>query len=480
MNTITTSNTQKVAGKKQNSLAGLTGIYMLGNLSSKVLSFLLVFFMTYFLSKAEIGQYDLILTSVSFIVPCVSLLLDSALLRWLLDPQQEVDRSTIFKNIYGLVLLNIAIYTIIFWLTTLFIEVPYSGYFYAYSVLMILFPTMQQGTRGLGKNQVYAKTSVFYSLLYVGFTGGVLYFFNLGVKGVLLANILALLIVIVWLFFENNLSSYLSSLQLNKVLLKDFCNYSLPLLPNTLSWWLIGSSTRFVILAYLGAEYNGLFAISYKYPSILLVITSVFTLAWQEKFIRLEESADLKTYFSSTLKQYLKLLFGLITILASCSKMMMSLIDASYFQAWQYIPVLLFAVMLQALSSFYGAVYLKVRKTKGIFFSSILGGLTTIGSSFLLVKLGLYGISISILLGYLVLLIYRVIQVRHFLGAAFPGGLFVQLGVLFALITATLYLGISWLSLLAPFMACGIFIYYNYSLIENSIKSKLISKWKKI
>lgn len=469
-----------MATKKHNSLASLTGLYMIGNFSSKVLSFVLVFFMTYFLSKAEIGQYDLILTTVSFIVPCVSLLLDSALLRWLLDPEQKVDRSTIFQNVYGLVLLNIIIYSVLFWVFVLFVQVPYSGYLYTYSVLMILFPTMQQGTRGLGKNQVYAKTSVLYSLLYVGFTGGVLFFFNLGVKGVLLANILALLIVIIWLFFENNLSTYLLSLKLNKVLLMDFCNYSLPLLPNTLSWWLIGSSTRYVILGYLGADYNGLFAISYKYPSILLVITSVFTLAWQEKFIRLDDSGDMKHYFSTTLLQYLKLLFCLIIILSSCSKLMISLLDASYFEAWKYIPVLLLAVMLQALSSFYGAVYLKVRKTKGIFYSSVVGGVMTIGSSFLLVKLGLYGISVSIFLGYLVMLVYRVVQVRHFLGTEFPSAVFFQLLVLFVLISSVLYIGSPWSSYLAPLVASGVFIYYNYSLIENSIKAKFISKWKKI
>lgn len=469
-----------MATKKHNSLASLTGLYMIGNFSSKVLSFILVFFMTYFLSKAEIGQYDLILTTVSFVVPCVSLLLDSALLRWLLDPEQKVDRSTIFQNVYGLVLLNIIIYSVLFWVFALFFQVQYSGYLYIYSVLMILFPTMQQGTRGLGKNQVYAKTSVLYSLLYVGFTGGVLFFFNLGVKGVLLANILALLIVIIWLFFENNLSTYLSSLKLNKALLMDFCNYSLPLLPNTLSWWLIGSSTRYVILGYLGADYNGLFAISYKYPSILLVITSVFTLAWQEKFIRLDDSGDMKHYFSTTLLQYLKLLFGLIIILSSCSKLMISLLDASYFEAWKYIPVLLLAVMLQALSSFYGAVYLKVRKTKGIFYSSIVGGVMTIGSSFLLVKLGLYGISVSIFLGYLVMLVYRVVQVRHFLGTEFPSAVFFQLLVLFVLISSVLYIGSPWSSYLAPIVASGVFIYYNHSLIENSIKAKFISKWKKI
>lgn len=453
---------------------------MIGNFSSKVLSFVLVFFMTYFLSKQEIGQYDLILTTVSFIVPCVSLLIDSALLRWLLDPEQKDRKDVIFQNVYGLLLFNILIFTCLFWITVQFIDYPLSGYIYVFSLLMIVFPTMQQGTRGLGKNKVYATTSVVYSLLYVGFTGVVLYMFNPGIKGVLLANIIALLIVIGWLFVENDLARHLRHLKLNKKIIKDFCDYSLPLLPNTLSWWLIGSSTRYIILAYLGSDYNGLFAISYKYPTIVLVMTNVFTLAWQEKIIRTEEAHEAEEQFSKTLKMYINLMFGVVIILSSCSKVLMKLVDQSYFEAWKYIPVLLLAVMIQALASFYGAAYLRVRKTRGIFTSSIVGGLTTVGSAFILVRYGLYGISISILLGYAAMLLYRIIQVRNFMTIKFPVGRFVQMLVLFSLVTASLYIEHPLAFIPSFIAACSIFIIYNYRLISNTIKSKISSKWKKV
>ncbi|WP_339876375.1 polysaccharide biosynthesis C-terminal domain-containing protein [uncultured Algoriphagus sp.] len=459
---------------KKVSLLRLSGVYMLGNVGSKILSFVLIFFMTYFLSKSEIGQYDLILTTISLIVPCVSILIDSALLRWLLDPQQEGRHEIIFQNIYGFLFLNIFIYSLGYWVFAYFIEFELSFWIYFYSVLMIIYPTMQQTSRGLGKNKLYASTSVIYSLLYVFFTCSILFFFNLGVRGVLMANIASLIIVISWLFLENGLLKYIKSIRLDKFIIFEFLKYSLPLLPNTLSWWLIGSSTRYVILAYLGSDYNGLFAISFKYPTILLILANVFTLAWQEKIIRTIDKVDAEIEFTKVLNNYVSLLMGLIIILSSTSKIIIGFIDESYYEAWKYIPILLLAVCIQAFSSFYGAAYLREKKTKAIFTSSLAGGLVTIGSSFYLVKFGLNGISLSILLGYVILLAFRVIHLKEFMNVKFPISKFIQLLIFFIIITGSLYLEQSWTLMYGLIIACLIFVCYNYTFIFVPLKNKLL------
>ena len=50
--------------KEQKSLLNLTILYSIGNFSSKIISFILVFFTTFYLSKADVGAYDLILITL--------------------------------------------------------------------------------------------------------------------------------------------------------------------------------------------------------------------------------------------------------------------------------------------------------------------------------------------------------------------------------------------------------------------------------
>lgn len=452
---------------------------MIGNFSSKVLSFVLVFFMTYFLTKEEVGEYDLILTSISFLVPCISLQIDSSLLRWLLDKNQSEKKDEIFENVFGLLFRNIAIYTVLYWILSFFIDWNHQLYLYIFSVLMMIFPTLQQGTRGIGKNRLYASTSVVYSLFFVFNTGIALYFFKSSVDGVLLANIIALSGVIIWLFIKNDWWKYLRAKKIDSKLIKELCEYSLPLLPNTLSWWLISASTRYVILGYLGKEYNGLFAISYKIPTIVLVITNVFTLAWQEKVIKTSNQEEAETQFTNILSGYVNLVMGVIIILVSCSKFMMQFIGKGYYESWKYIPILLFAVFLQAISAFYGAAYLRAKQTKGILYSSILGGVITISTSFFFVQyMGLYGISLSIMLGYLVLLIFRGIHVQHFLKIKFPIINTIILTIIFIVLTSLLYVENKWIFPLSVLISLIVFTIFNYKYII-SLKSKVISKWKK-
>lgn len=452
-------------------------MYALGNLSSKALSFVLIFFMTYFLTREEIGQYDLILTTISLIVPCVSLQIDSSLLRWLLDNPNQKFKEKIFETVFVLLIFNIGIFSVLFLALSFFIKIDYALFFYLLTLCRIIFPTLQQGTRGIGKNRIYVITSILYTFLYVSFTLTLIYFFKLDIDGVLIANIIAFGIVILFLLFKNEWFKYILFKRPDKKLLKDLLSYSLPLLPNNISWWLIGSSTRYVILLYLGVDENGIFAISYKYPTILLMLSSVFTLAWQEKAIRSSTNPDENnTDFSGILEKYIKLLLGFIILLSACSKTLMKFVDSDFFDAWQYIPILLYAVFLQALGAFYGVGYLKNKKTKGVLYSSIVGGLVTVISSFLLTeKWGLYGISFSILLGYLVLLIFRLVQVRSFLKIDFPFKLVAILSIVFIIVSWSNYIDNIYVFITSLAVGLSLFTYLNYDQLIN-LKTKILKK----
>lgn len=458
---------------KETSLSKLTGIYMIGNFSSRILSFILVFFLTYFLTREEMGQYDLILTSISFIVPCVSLQLDSALMRWLLDKDKSKSNEIVFQNVFLVIGINFTIYTIGYLLLDRIIHFRYSELVYLFSIFQLLFQLFQQGTRGLGKNKLYASSSVIYSFLYLISTVCAVFFFDLGVSGILIGNIISLILIISYIFFKNSWYKYLGFKKIDWSFVKEMLAYSVPLLPNTLSWWFIGSATRYVILLYLGVEENGLYAISYKYPSILLILSSVFNLAWQEKAIRNASSENVSIVFSITLRKYIKILLGIIIVLTTISKFLMGFVDETYFEAWKYIPILLYAVFLKSIAAFYGVGYLTEKKTKGVFYSSVIGALVTIGLSFILTPiLRLNGVGISILLGYCVLLIVRIIHIKTFMKIDFPYKLIILLTLIFILLSLINLSDNILITIIGFLVSIGVFVVINFDQV-NIVKQKI-------
>lgn len=70
-----------------------TGIIAVGGMATKLVSFLLLPLYTSVLSTGDYGTVDYINTIALFCVPAVSLLMDEALFRFLIDCRTDGDRS---------------------------------------------------------------------------------------------------------------------------------------------------------------------------------------------------------------------------------------------------------------------------------------------------------------------------------------------------------------------------------------------------
>ena len=57
--------------------------------------------------------------------------------------------------------------------------------------------------------------------------------------------------------------------------------YSLPLIPNSLFWWMGTSINRFFITGMIGIGASGLFAAAGKVPGLVNTVYAVFQQAWQ-------------------------------------------------------------------------------------------------------------------------------------------------------------------------------------------------------
>lgn len=460
--------------KNERSLTSLTVVYTLGNFIAKLISFILIFSLTYFLTRAEIGNYDLILTTILFFVPFVSIQIDSAILRWLINDKSEVNISNVVTNSIGVVLLNTAVFSVLYFIFICFYNIENSKLIYILSVLQILLPTFQQICRGLGKSVLYIMSGILYAILYATLTFIFLITLKLRIDGILLANIISTAVVLTYIAVKSNFYVFLNVKVLNKDISLKLLKYSLPLMPNSISWWAVVSANKYLIVYFLGASANGLFTISFKYPSIIFIFSSIFNMAWQEKSISMVKDSNKDSYYSDVLQKYIKFVFSLVIILCAVSRLMMKyIVESSFIDSWKYISILLVAIATQAIAGFYGVGYLTSKETKGAFMSSALGSVATIICSVILIPMiGLYGASLSILLGYGVMLAIRVKQSKKYFSIKFPAKLVLLFTAAVAFITYFNYLNNQIIIIANIIIAIAVSFWLNISFIKKMYNYK--------
>lgn len=405
------------------SLSKLTLIYGVANIFSKGLTFLIFFIFTFFLKKEEIGIFDLLLTSSALIVPLVSLQLYDGILRWCLNEGQDsTEVSKVISGVTVAVLLNIVFFSVAYWLFARILDIPYGFIIYLFLICQVFHTIVLQFARSISLNFVYAFSGVIYSGIFTVGSLIVILVSDFGLRGIVFVNLFSSFVTLSYLLFKTNFFSYFRFASFDLSLLRSMLHYTIPLIPNQVSWWAISESNRYMILYFLGIAANGLFAIAMKFPNILLILHLIFNQAWQEKVIRLYGTEGSKAYFDNVIEKYLKLLLGFTALAIGISKPLLPfIVNRNYFVIEQYLPLFYFAVCFQALGSFYGGGYLAAKKTKAAFYTTVVGALVNIGLNLILIpSLGLMGCAIALLIGNFVLFITRYYHSKSFFEIAFP------------------------------------------------------------
>jgi O-antigen/teichoic acid export membrane protein len=385
--------------------------YSIGSFGSKILSFLLVPFYTYFLTKKELGEYDLLLTTISLFAPLVSLQISDATYRWLIDKEyiSETEKAKIMTNSIITLCIGYLIFCFGFSVYVFFNSFQYQGYFIALIFLNCLLPLLQSILRGQGNTRQFAINGILTTFLIVVFNIIFIYLLKLNVEGVFIANIVAYTVACIMILYKVKVIQYFKFKYWDPQLIKSMASYSLPLIPNLMSWWAISSASKFIILHYMGAEGNGLYAVASRFPALLLVINSVLLLPLQDRILKEQDDVT----FNRLLGKFIMFEMALAFTLGILSPVMTKiLVSREYFETWQYMPYLYLGVGFNAIAGFLGLKYQKEKNTLKITLTTLLGAVVSIVLSIVLIQyIGLQGISISFLLGFLIVLLVRYIDI---------------------------------------------------------------------
>ena len=385
--------------------------YGIGTFGSKVIYFLLVPFYSFFLSKSELGIYDLILASLTIITPIITIQISEAVYRELLDPYIPNQKSSqAFSSGLSLVFIGLLLFV-----AAAFIIKQFFDFKILYELILIqssftFYIFFQQTLRGLSLNKEYALMGAMNAFLLIFFTIGLICFSRIELSNVILAIACAQIISITYAAYKINFFKLLDFKNISKEKVYQLLNYSFPLLPNTLSWWLIDLGSRYIILFFIGLEENGLYAVAARYAGIIALVNSIFILSWQDYVInsKLKISSN-KKKLSLSLNLFVAFQIGLVILLTSFSKeLIFYTTPVAFHDAANYLPILLISSAFASFCGFYGAFYLKEKRTRKIFTTTFIGSIINIIFCIALINyFSLYAVAAASFVGFFVTFLIR-------------------------------------------------------------------------
>lgn len=402
---------------KEKKLIKDTIIYMIANFGAKILLLIIYPIYTYYILPHDLGEYDLIISTLTLFYPIVVFSINDALFRWLLD-SKENEQSEIISIGMKIMFRNILIVDFFLMFLNIIFEIQYGWFILGILNFGCFFPVLQQITRGLGKNKIFAISGLIYAGMLVCCNFILIIIFNLKIEGLFLSQVVAYFVACVYLYIKDQIYkiTWWKTKAENKILKRKMINYSLMLIPNSSCWWVMNAADRYFIRFFINSAANGIYSVSHKFPSILNMVTSVFSLAWQEQAIIEFDSTDRNSYFSKVYQLYYRLLFCSCLLLIPVTKWFtLFCIQKEYVISWKYSGELYLGSVFLALATFLGAGYLSAKDTKGSMTTSVVGAVVNIIFDFILIPMiGLEAAAISTLLGNISVWGMRWCQTRQY------------------------------------------------------------------
>jgi O-antigen/teichoic acid export membrane protein len=446
-----------------------TIIYALGNFGSKLLSFFLLPLYTYYLSTNDYGYFDIISTTITLCVPLISLQISDGIYRFLLDCKDGNEKTKIITNSVIILLVNVVTFSILYLIFVQFKDFKYQYMILIQIVVTIIYNVWSQVARGLKKNTEYSISGVLMTFFTVVSNLILLKVFNLKVSALILSYIISYVICIIYLESNIKILNNIYFRFVNKKHIKQLCLYSIPLIPNAVSWWFMSLSDRYILTYYQGVASNGIYAIANKLPAIIMVINSFFSLAWQDSSILEYKSSDKNKYYTKTFNYYMKIQFTILIILIAFTKFILRyLVDQRFYSAWAYVPFLYIATVFISFSVFYGAGYLSSRDTKGAFITTIFGATVNVVINLITIPyIGIQGASLSTMISCILLWLIRVKQTKKYFNININKFSLISLIIISGIYTYLYYFNNKYIEVCLMLFSIIIFIFYNKSILYN-------------
>lgn len=391
----------------------------IGNFASRILSFLLIPLYTSVLTTEEYGVADLVSTTVSLLFPIFTAVVCEAMMRYALGKEYDYDKIwNAGLWVWGVgFILFLALSPLINLVPSLSPQWIYLIlYYFSYSLNF----NASYFARGIEKVKLYAFAGIMQTVFTIGLNLLFLLVLKIGLKGYLLAFILANTFTAVLLVIGTRAYKY-SIKKPDMALTKELLAFSIPLIPNQIGWWANKSADKFFLLAMCNSSLVGVYSVAHKIPSILYVLVSIFSSAWRISAMDQFGSEENRKFFSNVYDKFMTVSFVCASAIIVINKIVARFLYAKeFYAAHVYVPVLVLAVLFNGLGEYLSSIYITYKKTKPLMVTTMIGVLINVVLNALLIPIfGGIGAAIATMAGFAGLWVVRSIDSRKIMKLEF-------------------------------------------------------------
>lgn len=408
-------NNQKSANTYKSILKD-AGVFAIGSLGSKIITFLFVPLYTACLTTVEYGISDVLQTSVSLIFPILTMAISEAVLRFCYD--KDVPREKILSislSVIGVATIANILFTLLLSAFVSSIK-QYIVYYLIIFTLSALEHSLANFLKGQEKTKLYALNGIVHTAALVISNIVFLLVLRSGLNGYFYSMIIGYVISILFMVISGKMYRLRVSIKLDVHLLKQMLIYSLPMVPATIAWWINSSSDKYMITWMVGAGANGIYSVAHKIPTIITTVTGMLTQAWQISAMKNHKTEEYSELFSNIINGVnCVLISSSVLVIALCRIVAKFLFQNDFYVAWKYVPLLILAANFSTIAGLLASAYTSAKKTNILFISTCIAAVFNIVVNFALINLiGTIGAAIATVGSFLVMVIIRfVIMQKH-------------------------------------------------------------------
>ncbi|MFH1734303.1 MAG: oligosaccharide flippase family protein [bacterium] len=414
-----------------------SAVYGMGHILTRMVSFILLPYLTHALNPEEYGAVTLLYTFIALALVLYAYGFDVTFLRYYILENDNQQRKKIFSTIFWSATITSTLFSIIIafsaaWLVSLVFENPESlGISSSYLILLSgallfvetlgIYPYLW--LRAVEKSLPFMALKTTGVAINIGLAILLISVFDRGIAGVIEANFIAASLQLLFLL-PSILKNLTFSIQFDK--LKEYLTFGFPNVPSQLFVMVIELANRKILEVILGLSIVGIFSVGYKLGLFMAVVTMGFRFAWQPFFLSIADTEEAKQTFSRvftyfclvTCSIFLLLVFTIKPIMTTSWPVVGILINPDYWEGLNVFPIILLAHICNgAYANFMVGVYLK-KKTGLMPIATGIAAAINIGGNILLIPI--YGMmaaawmtlisyfSLAVLLYFLIRPYYRV------------------------------------------------------------------------
>lgn len=394
--------------KPLKSLAKQSGVYGFAGISRKLVSFLLIPLYTRFLTPANYGVLEILHVSAAVLTTVLSCGMGTTIFKFYYDANQETERritvttATLFLTALSVVAIG-GLYLGVKPLERLLLANGGGGVL----VSIVLVTSLLNVATVIPLAILRARRNAvrFAAITLASFVVGTvsIVFFvvvlNLGIKGVLLGNLVlgAITMLLLAPVLFRSLGRRLDLGRLTAML-----RFGLPLVPSLLAGQMLTLADRYFLRAFSTMEELGLYTLGYKFGLIISLVAGAFQTAWLPALFSFARRKDAERVYARVLTYSLAVTVFLGLALSLVSREVIVVMSPPpFYGAYRVVPLIALSYVIHgAYFVIQGGIYLK---EKTVYKPFLVGGaalLNLLLNYLLIPPMGMMGAAAATVLSY--------------------------------------------------------------------------------